>query len=457
MISFKHFISESFLIVEGKNTHLEHAEDLILNSGYSGAKEAIASLEGVAGMLAGHSDQGHMLTTKWDGNPALFCGSNPENGKFFVGTKGIFSKSNPRICYSHEDIDNFYGGVEGLANVLHSALKYLPELGIKGFVLQGDVLFSSPDDIQEKSFEGEDYVTFHPNTILYAVPTKSELGKRIRQAKFGIIFHTAYKGDSIHNLHGTFKISLDSLNKSKNVWYDDASYMDTSGSVTMTEKETNYVHDQLQNAKTVLAQITQEDFQKLFSNKTYIQLLKQHQNQLIRGGEHIEDIEQWLGKLPGFVEQKVGKEKTKPEAQQRKIQRLHAHTQDLMGVLKKVLQFQKLIVTIKHTLIGKLENAKKVGTFHVSDKGLTVAKQEGFVAVDHIGNAVKLVDRLEFSRQNWARRSENEEIADVANTGPTMKQGSYMGGETGLAGKDEAQSSYLGRSTGQFTDSTRTL
>lgn len=66
MASFKEYLSESTLLVEAK-VHLTHIEDAVLDDGYNGAKAAIAHLEGVAGMLMGHSDQSTMVTTKWDG------------------------------------------------------------------------------------------------------------------------------------------------------------------------------------------------------------------------------------------------------------------------------------------------------------------------------------------------------------------------------------------------------
>lgn len=451
MLTFKHFISND-LILEGANLHIEHIEDGILNSGYKGASSTIKILEGIANMLAGNSEDTVMITTKWDGRPSLFCGYHPENNRFFIGTKSALNKNNPRICYTPEDIDQYYDDVEPLNSRLHAALKYLPELSIKG-ILQGDILFG-PDDIKEQNIKGEDYITFHPNTILYAVPSNSDLGKKIRQAKLGVVFHTAYEGDSLQTLKGSFKISLSGLRKSKNVWYDDATYKDVSGSVTLTGDETDLVNEQLNKAKTILATITNEEFRNLLSHKTYLQLIKQHQNQLIRGGEQINDTRQWVSRLPGFLEQKINKEKTSPDAQKRKLERLSVHTQNIP--LEKILNFQKQILEVKSLLMTKLENAKRVGTFHVSDKELKVVKQEGFVAVDHIGNAVKLVDRLEFSKHNWKRR-ENEEITAVAKVGPLMKQGSFMGGETGLAGKKDATPSYLGKSTGQFTDSTGTL
>ena len=88
-----------------KNTHLEHLEDNILNGGSQGGKEAVAFLRSLGDML----DQGMAdtrVTVKWDGAPAIICGVNPENGKFFVGTKSVFNKINPKIAYSQHPLES---------------------------------------------------------------------------------------------------------------------------------------------------------------------------------------------------------------------------------------------------------------------------------------------------------------------------------------------------------------
>ena len=133
----------------GKNLHLEHLEDNVLNSGVNGARQSINFLRSLRDMLAGHSESKINITTKWDGAPAIFAGINPENGKFFVGTKGIFNK-NAKLNYTNEDIDINHPS-EGLNKKLKVALRYLPKLGIEG-VLQGDMMFTK-GDIKTKKIE----------------------------------------------------------------------------------------------------------------------------------------------------------------------------------------------------------------------------------------------------------------------------------------------------------------
>ena len=151
-------------IVEDRNTHLEHLEDEIINNGTKGAKTAIEFLKSIKVMLQG-GEGGSQISVKWDGAPAIFCGTNPENGKFFVATKSLFNAT-PKINYTNADIKRNHGGA--LADKLTVALKYFPKLGIKG-ILQGDLLFTSGDKSRAK-VDGQDSIVFTPNTISYAVP-----------------------------------------------------------------------------------------------------------------------------------------------------------------------------------------------------------------------------------------------------------------------------------------------
>ena len=133
-MNFKEYLKES---MEGKNLHLEHLEDNVLNRGVSGARESIDFLRSLRNMLAGQTGSKINVTTKWDGAPSITCGINPENGKFFVGTKSVFNVS-PKLNYTNNDIDKNHGHAPVLASKLKLALKYFSNLGIKG-VIQGDL------------------------------------------------------------------------------------------------------------------------------------------------------------------------------------------------------------------------------------------------------------------------------------------------------------------------------
>ena len=230
-MNFTEYLTEG---KEGKNLHLEHIEDQVLNRGVAGAREAINFLQSLRNMLAGHADTKMNITTKWDGAPAVFAGTNPENGKFFVGTKGIFAK-NAKLNYTDDDIDRNHPA-EGLNAKLKMALRYLPKLGIKG-ILQGDMMFTK-GDLKKETIDGESYITFQPNTIVYAVPTSSKLAQMMMAAQVGIVFHTSYTGQKMEDMKASFNIDIGRLATTKDVWFRDASFTDASGSATFTEEET---------------------------------------------------------------------------------------------------------------------------------------------------------------------------------------------------------------------------
>ncbi len=194
MLGFKEYL------IESKNLHMEHIEDLIFNEGVDGTRQAIFFLRDLRDMLSGHSKTSMKVTVKFDGAPALFAGIDPEDGKFFIAKKGLFNKE-PKLYKSQKEISNDLSG--DLKDKFSIAFKELSKLGIRKNVYQGDLLFTKKD-LSKSTIDGEKYLTFHPNTIVYAVPEKSDLGKKISKAEIGIAWHTVYQGRSIQDLKGTF-------------------------------------------------------------------------------------------------------------------------------------------------------------------------------------------------------------------------------------------------------------
>src|SRR5210317_2248824 len=233
--SFKDYISEASKA--GKNTHMTHIEDRVLYAGVKGAREAILALRSLRDMLAGKTNSSTNVTVKWDGAPAVFAGTDPSDGRFFVAKKGIFNKS-PKVYKNDADIDADTSG--DLNTKLKLALQYLPDLGITG-VIQGDFLFSSAD-VKTQKIKGSTYVTFHPNTILYAVPANTDMAKEVKSAKIGIVWHTTYSGKTFESLKASFSgVDVSKFKKSKNVWSQDAMLRDMT-SLTMTKKDTDEVN-----------------------------------------------------------------------------------------------------------------------------------------------------------------------------------------------------------------------
>jgi hypothetical protein len=399
-MKFTEFIKES---KEGKNVHLEHLEDNVLNGGVSGAREAIEFLRSLRNMLAGHTGSKINVTTKWDGAPAIFAGTNPENGEFFVGTKSVFAK-NAKLNYTDKDIDENHPG-EGLNQKLKLALAYLPKLGIKG-VLQGDMMFSK-DDIKKETIDGEEYITFQPNTIVYAVPTKSKLAQTMLAAQIGVVFHTSYSGKSLETMKASFNIDIGHLKTTKDVWFRDASFTDASGSATFTQEETAAITSVLSNAGRLFNTIPALTLNRIAASEVFLTQIKTFNNTKVREGKKIADTRIHTQELLNWVEAKLNKEILAAKKEDTKQKRIKEKNEVMRFYrsnaiqLKLIFDLMNLIVDAKLMVIRKLETIKSIGTFVRTDDGFRITAPEGFVAVDHLGKALKLVDRLEFSRQNF--------------------------------------------------------
>ena len=399
-MKFMEFLTES---KEGKNVHLEHLEDDVLNNGSSGAINALNFLRSLRNMLAGHTGTKMNVTTKWDGAPAIFAGVNPENGKFFVGTKSVFAK-NAKLNYTDDDIDENHPG-EGLNEKLKLALAFLPKLGIKG-VLQGDMMFSK-GDIEHETIDGEDYIIFQPNTIVYAVPTKSKLAQAMLAAQIGVVFHTSYSGKTLETMKASFNIDIGHLKTTKDVWFRDASFTDASGSATFTDEETAAITSILLQASRLLQSIPVLTLNRIAASETYLTQIKTFNNTKVREGKKINDTRKHTQELIQWVETKLNKEVLAAKKEETKQKRIKEKSEVIRFYrsnavqLKAIFDLMNLIVDAKLMIIRKLETIRSIGTFVRTDDGFRITAPEGFVAVDHIGNALKLVDRLEFSHKNF--------------------------------------------------------
>jgi len=400
-MNFKEFLTESN---EGKNLHLEHLEDEVLNRGVVGVKQSIRFLESLRNMLAGHSETKINITTKWDGAPAIFCGINPENDKFFVGTKGVFAK-NAKLNYTEEDIDNNHPS-EGLNKKLKTALRYLPKLNIQG-IIQGDMMFT-PEDLFEKTIDGQDYIMFQPNTITYAVPKETALAKMIIAAKIGVVFHTSYTGRTMEDMKASFNVDIGKLSLTKDVWFRDASFVDASGTATFTAQETRSMNRALSLINRIFQSIDPKFLNSIHVREALLVDIKAFNNKKVREGQEIRDTSAHTIQLIKFLEDKYNVKILEAKKQDTKQKRI-AEKNDVIGMLRRnvsnlklIFDLMNLIIEAKLMVVRKLETVKSIGTFLKTDDGFKATTPEGFVAVDKLaGNAVKLVNRLEFSQNNF--------------------------------------------------------
>ena len=279
-MNFTEFLQEAR---QDKNLHLEHLEDNVLNRGVAGARESINFLQSLRDMLAGKSASKVNVTTKWDGAPAVFAGINPANGKFFVGTKSVFNIT-PKLNYTDKDIDKNHP-TGGLNEKLKIALAFLPKLGIRG-VLQGDMMFTK-GDLKSETIEGERYITFQPNTIVYAVPQDSILAKKMQAAQLGIVFHTSYSGRTLKTMKPSFNIDIGRLQPTKDVWFRDASFTDASGTATFTDAETRQITNILSQAGRTFRTINAQVLNRISINDKILMEIKTFNNKSVRAGEKI--------------------------------------------------------------------------------------------------------------------------------------------------------------------------
>tara|TARA_R100000231_G_scaffold86244_2_gene65473 strand:+ start:655 stop:1869 length:1215 start_codon:yes stop_codon:yes gene_type:complete len=389
-------------LTEEKNLHLEHLEDEVLNNGVVGTRSAINYLQSLRDMLAGSSKSSVNVTVKWDGAPAIFAGINPENGQFFVGTKGVFNK-NAKINYSHDDIDRNHPS-SGLNQKLKVALTELSKLGIKD-VLQGDMMFTQ-EDLENKTIDGKQYVTFQPNTIVYAVPMES--AQRILSSKMGIVFHTTYSGKTMEDMSASFSVNLRGLAKTSDVWYSDAEYRDTSGSINFNKTETTAITKVLSQAGKTFHTLNSEFLNMISQNDDINIMIKTYNNTKVRTGQKITNTRMHTKGLIEYVYDKLKKEVDKVKRPQNKkikqlnMDRLMKEFRSNSSQLVKIFDMQNLLVDAKEMVIRKLEKSKGLMDLFIrTENGYKVTQPEGFVAIDKLGKAVKLVDRLEFSRANF--------------------------------------------------------
>jgi hypothetical protein len=401
-MNFTEYLKES---KEGANLHLEHLQDNVLNRGVTGARESINFLQSLRDMLSGQSQGKVNITTKWDGAPAVICGINPDNGKFFVGTKSVFNKDG-KLNYTNDDIDRNHPN-PGLNDKLKVALAFLPKLGIKG-ILQGDMLFTK-GDIKKQSIDGQSLITFQPNTIVYAVPSDSKLARNMMAAQIGIVFHTAYVGRSMDSLRASFNIDVGHLTTTKDVWFRDASFVDASGTATFTAEETKTITGMLSDAGRTFQSINASVLNRISTNETFKTYIKTYNNSKVRQGQAITNTQQHALGLIRWLEEKLNASVLDAKKADTKKKRI-AEKNEIMrffrtnaAQLKLIFDLMNQINDAKLFIVRKLEKIKSsVDSFIKTDTGFKVTGPEGFVAVSKLtGGALKLVDQLAFSHANF--------------------------------------------------------
>ena len=392
------------MAVRGKNLHLEHLEDEIINLGSEGGKQAIKILREMGKFLSGTGGN-VKVTTKWDGAPAIVCGTDPSDGKFFVGTKSVFAKTEPKICKSEADVQRLYDGV--LAKKLSESLKLLKDCNIKG-VLQGDLMFT--DDKKLETIDGDRLISFRPNTITYAVDPNSDLGKKIDKAQLGIVFHTKYTGDTLPEMTSSFDIKDDDYKSNNNVWIEKAEFKDIGGVASMTMSEKNTYDSAVNKAEGSLKQASRV-LDMIQTGKKNLQIdteFKKFFNKYVKSGNNIPSVDRayddFIDHLTGEFQKAMDKVKTDAAKTKKAVdlmEKLDKMEKNKQGFKMVIASYMNLQVA-KNILVTKMKKVQSLRLFVDMGNGdYKVTSPEGFVGISG-KSAVKFIDRLEFARLNFS-------------------------------------------------------
>ena len=268
----------------------------------------------------------------------------------------------------------------------------------------------SQEDLKKTNIGGDDSVIFTPNTITYAVPAGSDIARRIARAKLGIVFHTKYSGKTMSSLTAGFG-SIKGQGPTS-VFLASAAFTDTSGSATFNKSELSrfdalirMAQGSLSKAKPILDEMSKTSMSDQISVGYR---LKTYFNHFIRNSNSSMDKvavmqKQFRDYFESVLQNEIDSRKT-PKGKEKFIKAKKDGLQ-FIDRNKQALYFAIAshisLGNAKNFLIQKLNQVQSIGHFLRTPTGYKVTAPEGFVAVDRVAGAIKLVDRLEFSRANF--------------------------------------------------------
>jgi len=403
MMQFNLYLTEA--ASEEKLTHLEHAEDHVINNGMEGFAHAYHNLEDVKEQINGKKNS-TKIATKYDGSPSIVFGHHPETGKFFVASKSVFNKD-PKLNYTPEDIEKNHGHAPGLVQKLKQALEHLPKVTPKTGVYQGDVMHSG---IKSKSNPHGDIVNeggkyhFKPNTLTYSTPHSSAEGKKIATSKFGVAVHTAYEGNTLAGMKAQYGADLSHFHK-----HPDVHVISTVDDVHKANLNTNQAHTYEHHMAQAKQAFNSTDKKEYGAIEGHQEHLKTYINKTVREGtkpsvsgytEHLRDQH-----LKAIAKVKTAKAVgTKTDKMQEDLAHVKKHSDKFQKILDMHHHLQAAKDQLVHSLSAKPKfehSIPKPGATKIT--GGTPAKPEGFVVIRN-NRPTKFVDRAEFSRANFASR-----------------------------------------------------
>lgn len=355
------------MIIEG--ARIEHPEDEIFNDGANGASRAIQQLMKLP-------QQSQDITIKWDGRPAIVFGRDSDGQFVLTDKSGFMAKSYSGMAKSPEELEKVLkmraGDRTDLINMYKSLWRPLESqtpAGLQGFFM-GDLLYVGTPQKQ-----GNTYV-FTPNTVTYSVDAGSDLGKQIANSQAAVAVHTYKTGpqDSGKPFHAVEKLPKGSIlfvgPKMKDTPKVDVP-MDRLQQLDSTVKSNRNVIARLFNPMTLRSQ-------KLSNLPA---LMKQFANAKVREGNFDNMAQQFIEWAPTKVTDV-------------KAQRLTQHVKENARAVDLVFKLFNAIAVIKTQIVRSLDQQGSGITASIDGE----SGHEGYVA-----GGLKYVDRLRFSRSNFAK------------------------------------------------------
>ena len=386
--------------------HLEHLEDEMLNYGVEGCHAAVSFLKELRQMVGKSSSS--LMQTKWDGAPSIVCGQHPLTGRFFVGTKSVFNKTEPKLCYFDENIDTYYGNIPDLRDKMKVALSEFQKLDIKG-VIQGDLLYTT--DVKEEEVDGEKLYTFRPNTITYGIPVNHPLGEKCKSSKIGVVFHTHYTGDDLESMQAKGGVPDNMISESSGVLniknttpMTDVNF--TTAEFTEFDRHVDEIERMCRFSGAFLDELLGLKGTKGDAKWHISSYMKQFFNDQIKKAQTITNPDKALADMINFYDGKVNAAASKLTAKtqvQKKnlIYKSQNFAVDNADKFKAVLKLYKELQSLKTLVIGKLDELEQtIKTFVMTDKGYKITAHEGYV-LHKGGDMIKFVNRIEFSYNNF--------------------------------------------------------
>lgn len=338
-------------------------------------------------------------------SPAVFFGNS--NKGFFVASKGIFNKT-PKINYTEADIEANHSG--GLADTLKVALQWLKNVvpNTKDKVYQGDILFTK-DTIKHFQHNGKDLIGFHPNTIIYTVEKDSDIGKTIQNSEIGLAVHTEYEwnGEDPSTLKvSRFGISDDIFKDNSKVFIiDTISNLNPKQPLQFSSEQYDKINSTLKQIEKLAATVTWAIFDQ---DAQLGQYLETFVNTYIRANKPYPSPDEMTEHFFDWIEQKVADEKGKLKTEKGKarVDQRYASVRDLKKdsiQIETMMKIFKLFSEVKLMIIRKLNEMSLYNNFVMKSNGdLVGTGEEGFVITQTNAKGAKLVDRFEFSKNNFA-------------------------------------------------------